>query len=170
MSVNDADQPGPEQLEAVRQLVARASEVGRVSGRQPWREVVVWLTRGRWGRRAGWPVVPVLTKPWQDTISAERHGWRTRAANLDDDFAFAVDYRICHRCRIGWVEQPYTHPRYRRHGLASAGFAALRAEHAGLSWHTLGGHFRSSQPFWATVGAGVPGGYHQRGPCPHLER
>ena len=120
------------------------------------------------GCRHGWPVVPVQTTPRQDTISAERHGWRTRTANLDGDFAFAVDYRICHRCRLGWVEHPYTHPRYQRHGLASAGLAALRTEHPGLSWHTLGGHFRSSQPFWAAVGPDVPGSYHQRGTCPHI--
>ncbi|MBQ1076819.1 hypothetical protein KBX06_27260 [Micromonospora sp. C31] len=66
------------------------------------------------------------------------------------------------------MEQPYTHPRYQRCGLASAGLTALRVEHPGLSWHTLGGHFRSSQPFWAAVRADVPGGYHQRGTCLHL--
>ncbi|WP_406080114.1 hypothetical protein [Micromonospora sp. NBC_00858] len=169
MSDDDADRTDAERGEAVRQLVAQVGEVGRVSGREPWRELVSWLTRGRWGRRAGWPAVPVLITPWQDTLSAERHGWRTRAANLAGDFAFAVDYRICRRCRIGWVEQPHTHTRYRRQGLASAGLAALRAEYPGLSWHTLGGHFRSSQAFWAAVGLHVPGGYHQRRLCPHLE-
>ncbi|WP_244236270.1 hypothetical protein [Micromonospora inaquosa] len=156
--------------EAVRQLVAEVGTVGRVSGREPWRELALWVTRGRWGRRTGWPVVPTLTTPWQDTVSAERHGWRTRAANLHGDFAFAVDYRVCRRCRIGWVEQPYTHPQYQRHGLASAGLATLRAEHPGLAWHTLGGHFRSSQPFWEAVGADVSGSYQQRGTCPHLTR
>ncbi|RQW98160.1 hypothetical protein DLJ59_27745 [Micromonospora inaquosa] len=71
---------------------------------------------------------------------------------------------------MGWVEQPYTHPQYQRHGLASAGLATLRAEHPGLAWHTLGGHFRSSQPFWEAVGADVSGSYQQRGTCPHLTR
>jgi hypothetical protein len=92
-----------------------------------------------------------------------------RAANLGDDFAFAVDYRICRRCRLAWVEQPYTDPRYQRCGLGAAGLAALRVENPGLSWHTLGGHFRESRPFWAAVGTGVPGGYRQRPLCPHVD-
>ncbi|KPM52674.1 hypothetical protein ACG83_30150 [Frankia sp. R43] len=58
--------------------------------------------------------------------------------------------------------------KYQRCGLASAGLAALRADHPGLSWHTLGGHARSSQPFWAAVATAVPGGYQQRGVCPHV--
>ncbi|MCK9921167.1 hypothetical protein MXD61_04465 [Frankia sp. AgPm24] len=52
--------------------------------------------------------------------------------------------------------------------MASAGLAALRADHPGLSWHTLGGHARSSQPFWAAVSTDVPGGYEQRDVCPHV--
>ncbi|PMR58809.1 hypothetical protein C1A38_22845 [Verrucosispora sp. ts21] len=59
-------------------------------------------------------------------------------------------------------------PSWSPRGLASAGLAALRAERPGLSWHTFGGHFRSSQPFWAAVRADVPSGYHQRRTCPHL--
>jgi len=31
----------------------------------------------------------------------------------------------------------------------------------------LGGHFRDSRPFWAAIGAEVPGGYQQRPLCPH---
>jgi hypothetical protein len=108
-----------------------------------------------------------LVTPWQDTISAERIGWRQRAANLYDECAFAVDYQICRRCQLGWVEQPYTLPRYQRCGLATAGLAAMRTEHPGLAWHTLGGHFRSSQVFWTAVGADVPGGYQQRPLCQH---
>jgi hypothetical protein len=73
---------------------------------------------------------------------------------------FAVDYQICRHCQLGWVEQPYTDPPYQRCGLASAGLAALRAEHPDLGWHTLGGHFPDSQAFWTTVGTGVPGSYH----------
>lgn len=166
---------GPAQLDerralAIRRLVAQTGEVGRVSGREPWRDLLKWLTRGRWGVRHGWPVVPVLNTPWQDTISAERSGWRTRGARLDGgEFAFAVDYQVCSTCRLGWVEQPYTLPDYERRGLASAGLAALRVEHPGLSWHTLGGHFRESRPFWAAVGADVPGGYQQRGVCEHVK-
>jgi hypothetical protein len=81
---------------------------------------------------------------------------------------FAVDYQICRRCRRGWVEQPYTVERYQRCGLASAGLAALRADHPGLSWHTLGGHRHASRPFWAAAGTGVPGGYQQRDVCAHV--
>ncbi|MEU0487164.1 hypothetical protein ABZ260_49445 [Streptosporangium sp. NPDC006013] len=59
-------------------------------------------------------------------------------------------------------------PEYQRGGLASAALAQLRAEHSGLSWHTLGGHLRESRPFWAAVGENVPGGYQQREVCPHI--
>jgi hypothetical protein len=159
-----------EDRQAARLLAGRAHEVGRVSGREPWRAALRWISRGRLGQRYGWPVVPQLDTPWQDTISSERTGWRQRAANLHDDWAFAVDYRICRRCRLGWVEQPYTLPPYQRCGLAAAGLAALRAENPDLSWHTLGGHERDSQAFWAAVGTDVPGGYQQRPVCPHITR
>ena len=52
---------------------------------------------------------------------------------------------------------------------ASPGLAALRAEHPGLEWHTFGGHFPDSEPFWTAVGAGVAGGYRRRDMCPHRE-
>jgi hypothetical protein len=81
---------------------------------------------------------------------------------------FEVDYQICPRCRLGWVEQPHTPPRYQRRGLARAGLAALRAEHPGLSWHTLGGYINDSPDFWDTVGVDVPGGYQPREVCPHV--
>jgi hypothetical protein len=119
----------------------------------------------------------VLGTPWQDTISPERPGWRQRAAYLHGSgedqgrgFVFAVDYRVCRRCQLGWVEHPYTLPRYERCRVASAGLAALRAENPGVTWHTLGGHFPRSQPFWSAVGGGVPGGYQQRSLCPHIPR
>ncbi|WP_406354211.1 hypothetical protein [Streptomyces sp. NBC_00658] len=108
--------------------------------------------------------------PWQDTVSDERIGWRQRAANMRGEFVFAVDYQICRRCRLAWVEQPYTLPQYQRCGLATAGLAALRAEHPSLAWHTLGGHFADSQAFWTTVGADIPGGYEQRSLCPHVNQ
>ncbi|MFF5115018.1 hypothetical protein [Streptosporangium sp. NPDC000509] len=153
---------------AALELAGQAHEVGRISGREPWREVLQWISGRRLGRRRGWPVVPRLDTPWQDTVSPERDGWRMRAANLNGNSVFAVDYRICSRCHLGWVEHPYTEPPYERCGLASAGLAALRAEHPDLAWHTLGGHFRESRPFWAAVGADVPGGYQQRALCPHV--
>ncbi|MGH3769688.1 MAG: hypothetical protein ACRDTX_31845, partial [Pseudonocardiaceae bacterium] len=66
--------------------------------------------------------------------------------------------QLCHRCRLGWVEEPYTLPPYQRCG-----------ECPGLSWHTLGGHFRDSRAFWDAVGADVPGSYQQRPLCPHAQ-
>ncbi len=153
---------------AARVLAGKAaSQAGRASGRQPLRAALMWVTRGRLGRRRGWPVVPVLGTPWQDTVSAERTGWRQRAAFLGGTDVFAVDYQICRRCGLGWVEQPYTVPQFQRCGLAAAGLAALRAENPGLHWHTLGGHFPDSEPFWSAAGAGVAGGYQQREMCPH---
>lgn len=158
----------PDDVSAARRLASEAHDVGRVSGREPWREFARWVSRGRYGRRPGRPEVLRLNTPWQDTPSAERAGWRERAANLHGEVAFAVDYEVCRRCRLGWVEQPFTLPQYQRCGLAAAGLAALRAEHPGLSWHTLGGHFRDSEPFWTAAGAGVPGGYQRHGVCPHV--
>jgi hypothetical protein len=152
---------------AARHLAGQVHEVGRASGREPWRRALQWISGGRLGRRNGWPVVPQLPTPWQDTVSAERTGWRQRAGNLHGQSIFAVDYQICRRCRLAWVEQPHTEERYQRSGLAGAGLAALRAEHPGLAWHTLGGHFRDSEAFWTAVGTDVPGGYQQRGLCPH---
>lgn len=154
---------GVEDREAARELAGQAmSRVGRAAGRESAR-----ATRGRLGRRPGRPVVPVLGTPWQDTVSPERTGWRERAAYLDGEQVFAVDYQVCRRCRLGWVEQPYTAEEYQRCGLAAAGLAALRAEHPGVGWHTLGGHFRESEPFWKSVGTGIPGGYQKHGTCPH---
>lgn len=154
---------------AARLLAAQAHLVGRASGREPWREALRWLTRGRFGRRHGWAVIPRLGTPWQDTISAERSGWRCRAAYLDGEPAFEVDYQTCRGCQLGWVELPRTEPRYQRCGLATAGLASLRAEYPNLAWHTLGGHFRDSQPFWTAIGTDVTGGYQQHELCPHVK-
>ena len=157
-----------EDRDAARELAGLAlSHVGRASGREPVRAVLRLVTRGRLGRRHGWPVVPELGTPWQDTVSPERTGWRERAAYLYGEEVFAVDYQICRRCGLGWVEQPYTAEEYQRCGLAAAGLAALRIEHPGLEWHTLGGHFPDSEPFWQAVGTGVSGGYRKRALCPH---
>ena len=154
--------------QAARRLAEQAHEVGRVSDRNFLRDVLRWISGGRLVQPQRRSAAPVLNAPWQDTFSGERIGWRERAANLDGDTVFAVDYEICRRCRLGWVEQPYTEPDYQRCGLASAGLAALRAEHPGLSWHTLGSHFPDSQAFWTAAGAGVPGGYLPRPVCPHV--
>jgi hypothetical protein len=152
---------------AAIRLASQAHEVGRASGRVLWREALQWISGGRLGRRRGWPDVPQLESPWQDTVSTERDGWRQRAANLNGEFAFAVDYLVCHRCRVGWVEQPYTLPQYQRCGLATAGLTALRADHPALAWHTLGGHLGESQAFWSAAGSAVPGGYQPRPLCQH---
>lgn len=158
--------------ELIRRLVASANQVVWVSGRRPARELLQWISRGRLGRPVGWPQVSRLASPWQDTISGERVGWRQRAANdladLDGDFAFAVDYQVCRACATGWVDQPYTRDDLRRGGLAVAGLAALRRDHPGLTWHTLGGHLSDARQFWAAAGDGVPGGYQQRSLCQHL--
>jgi hypothetical protein len=89
------------------------------------------------------------------------------AAYLGGNEVFRVDYQVCHRCRLGWVEQPSTVAEYRRCGLATAALAALRSENPEIEWHTLGGHLADSVPFWVSAGAGIPGGYTQRDPCPH---
>ncbi|MFF2819676.1 hypothetical protein ACFVT9_29660 [Kitasatospora cineracea] len=151
---------------AVRELISRVPEVGW--DRERARRILLWLTGGRLGRRRGLYQEPSLGTPWQDTPSPERLTWRCRGAYLDDQPIFEVDYRTCTRCRLGWVEQPHTHERYRRLGLATAGLARLRAENPGLSWHTLGGHMSMAETFWKTVGTGVAGNYAQRRPCPHI--
>ncbi|GAA1239875.1 hypothetical protein GCM10009665_33400 [Kitasatospora nipponensis] len=158
-----------EDLRAARRLVTQVREIGRDSGREPLRAALRWLTRGRLGRRRGFYAAPELGTPWQDTPSSERPTWRCRGAYLHGEPVFEVDYRICADCRLAWVEQPDTREQYQRLGLATAGLAQLRAEHPGLSWHTLGGHMFSARPFWNTVGTEVAGAYRQRALCPHLE-
>ncbi|SPL88400.1 unnamed protein product [[Actinomadura] parvosata subsp. kistnae] len=155
--------------EAALRLAGQAHVVGRDPDTEPWRVLIQWIRWWLSGWRRGWPVAAVRDALWQDMVSGERSGgWRTRAAVLGREHAFAVDYHLCRRCRLGWVERPHTMPEYQRCGLASAALAQLRAEHPGLFWHMLGGHFRESRPFWAAVGAGVPGGYQQREVCPHI--
>jgi hypothetical protein len=126
-----------------------------------------WWRRRRRAGRQNWSDEAELKGPWRDTRSANRPGWRERAAYLDNAQIFAVDYEVCPDCGLGWVEEPYTEPEYQRCGLAAAGLSALRREYPGLSWHTLGGHFRESGPFWSAIGAGVEGGYAKLGICSH---
>ncbi|TMR22130.1 hypothetical protein ETD85_49875 [Nonomuraea zeae] len=54
--------------------------------------------------------------------------------------------------------------------LARTALAVLRFDYPGLSWHTLGGHFREAEPFWEAVAAEVPGGYRRRRPPPSCGR
>lgn len=111
------------------------------------------------------------SKPWVDRPAGahERTGWRIRAAYLGSDVAFEVEYVVCQHCAIGWVESPYSYPGYERQGLASAALLSLRHAHPVLEWHTGGGHFRESEPFWTYVGKNIPGGYTQRERCRHVE-
>ncbi|MFF7656440.1 hypothetical protein ACFZCY_42600 [Streptomyces sp. NPDC007983] len=149
-------------------LAAQAHDVAWAADGTPWQRTLRAISGGKWGRQpTGWTVIR-LNAPWQDTPSSERPGWRERAANLADDVAFAVDYTICGRCGLGWVEWPYTAEQFQRCGLATAGLKALRLEHPGLSWHTLGGHSQDSRAFWTAVGTDVLGRYRQRETCPHV--
>lgn len=153
-------------------LVGRASEVTFAEDPDLWRRRLNRLSGGVLGRHRRWRSAPRTDAPWEDVPSFERVGWRERVALHEDDGVFSVEYHVCRRCRLGWVEYPYTDPRFRRAGLAAAGLAALRAEHAdsGLSWHTLGGHGQDSRQFWDRVGETVPGAYRQRERCVHIAR
>ena len=157
-----------EDREAARSLAAVARlAVARVPGGDPARTV---LGRGRSWLLSRMDRARGKEHPgtgWRDSWSRERPGWRERAAYLGGNEVFSVDFQVCRRCRLGWVEQPSTVAKYRRCGLATAALAALRSEHPGIEWHTLGGHLADSVPFWLSAGAGIPGGYTQRDPCPH---
>jgi hypothetical protein len=153
---------------AARALVGLATtEVGHTPDQENTRSTLRWLMRGPQYRRRGRQAELEPDTPWRDTRSANRPGWRERAAYLDGQEVFAVDYQVCRICGLGWVEEPYTDPDYQRCGLAAAALAALRSEHQGLEWHTLGGHFRDTEPFWSAVGADVKGAYIKRGVCSH---
>jgi hypothetical protein len=91
-----------------------------------------------------------------------------RAAYIDSDVAFEVEYVVCHECLIGWVEWPYSHPGYERQCLASTALECLRRTYPGLEWHTTGDHINNSEPFWTSAGGGVPGGYIQQDSCHHV--
>lgn len=96
-------------------------------------------------------------KPWVDrpTRAYERTGWRIRAAYYRSDLAFEVEYVVCDLCEIGWVESPHSYEGYKRCGLASAALQSLRRAYPGVHWHTGGGHFRESEPFWGSISIGV---------------
>ncbi|MFI6031872.1 hypothetical protein [Amycolatopsis magusensis] len=145
---------------ALADRVVAVAEPGTTWRTALWR----WLRPRSSG---GWPEHVTLDAPWQDTASPERPGWRERAANLDGQQIFAVDYLTCAPCGIGWVEQPATEPDYRRCGLARAALAAVRTEHPGLTWHTLGRHLSDSRAFWIAIGTDVPGSYTPRRLCHH---
>jgi len=119
--------------------------------------------------RVAWKATP--PRPWVDRPAGafERTGWRIRAAYLGSDLAFEVEYVVCDLCVTGWVESPHSYEGYTRCGLASAALRSLRRAFPGVHWHTGGGHFRESEPFWDSVSANVLGGYTQRKRCHHVE-
>ncbi|BFU43899.1 hypothetical protein [Krasilnikovia sp. MM14-A1004] len=157
---------------ALKQLREQAStHVGRWSSRTPIRTALYHLSRGRIDKRPRYTLgeLPRLNSPWQDTDSGRYFRWRCRQANLHGDEAFVVEYIVCPHCAIGWVDRPYTDERYQRHGLAAAGFRALRAEHPKVrAWYAASGHMPDSKAFWAAVGAGIPGGYASQELCLHV--
>jgi hypothetical protein len=136
------------------------------------RSALCWLTRGRVDKRPRYLVgqLPDLGTPWQDTVSGRYFGWRCRQANLDGSFVFAVEYVICKRCNLGWVDKPFTIQEYQRRGMASTALRALREDNPGMRWHTGSGHMSDAKQFWSAVGDGVPGGYLQREFCAHVAR
>lgn len=153
--------------QSARELASlAATQVGWAS-RDRLRRAAIWVSRGRFGRRPSWPTFSVPAKGWQDNPSSRGMRWRERAAYLNGQRAFGVDYQTCRRCRAAWVEDPATEEGYTRCGLAAAGLAALRAEHPGLAWYTAGGHMPGSEPFWQSIAGGVPGGYQHREICAH---
>ncbi|NJC70830.1 hypothetical protein HC031_14050 [Planosporangium thailandense] len=161
------------EVDAIRTLVAQAqTHVGRKAGRTPVRSALYQLTRGRIDKRPRPTVgeLPRLGTPWQDTVSGRYFGWRCRQASLNGEFAFAVEYVICRKCSLGWVDKPYAVEKYQRNGIASAALRALRIENRELAWHTGSGHMRDSRPFWRAVGDSVPGGYEHRVFCEHVAR
>jgi hypothetical protein len=158
-----------EDLKSARML-AEVAHVGvvRLRGENPGARSITERTKSRlWGlleQRLG---IEQPTAGWLDAWSRNRPSWRVRAARLHDDEIFGVDYNICRRCGLAWVEEPATSEAYRRCGLAKAAFAALCAEHPSMRWHTLGGHLSEAIPFWEVVAVGVPGGYAKYPICRH---
>lgn len=153
--------------QSARELAALATTHVGWASRDRMRRAAIRVSRGRFGRRSSRLVVPAPGTGWQDNPSERGSSWRERAAYLNGQSVFEVDYQVCRRCRTGWVEDPWTEERYERCGLAAAGLAALRTEHPGLSWHTAGGHMPDSELFWRAIAAGIHGGYQYREICAH---
>lgn len=160
-----------ESREAATRLAEQAREIGRAPGRVAVGEFLRRVSQAWFDELHDRPsLAPEWGTSWQDADSPVRPGWRERAALVDGEAVFAVDYQVCRQCQLGWVEEPYTEPGYQRCGLATAGLAAIRADIPGVAWHTLGGHFGDSEPFWDAVGAAVAGGYRQLPLCRHITR
>jgi hypothetical protein len=48
---------------------------------------------------------PIVGTPWQDNASLRGMRWRARAAYLNGQPVFGVDYQIRRYCRAGWGYQ-----------------------------------------------------------------
>lgn len=158
-----------EDLKSARMLAAVAHVgVVRIRGGNPGAQSTPERVKSRlWGLLEQQLGIEQPAAGWLDAWSQNRPSWRVRAARLHGDEIFGVDYTVCHRCRLAWVEEPATHEPYRRCGLAKAALAALSGEHHSMQWHTLGGHLSDAVPFWGAVAAGVPGGYTKHPICRH---
>src|SRR5579859_3941351 len=99
--------------QSARELAAQAANV-RWASRDRLRRAVIRASGGRFGRRRGWLVVPVPGRGWQDNPSDRGMRWRERAAYLNSQRVFGVDYQVCRRCQVGWVEDPWTEESYTR--------------------------------------------------------
>lgn len=158
----------PEKDAAIRAVAQLADHVHWV---REWPENPTWLDRlRRWAYPEFYRFDRTVTppKPWVDRPAGayERTGWRIRAGYIRSKLAFEVEYVVCDLCEIGWVESPLSNEGYKRCGLASAALRSLRRAYPGFEWHTGGGHFPESEPFWNSVAVEVPGGYTRRkGAC-----
>lgn len=170
-SIETDEEPVPEKEAAIRAVAQLADHVHWV---RAWPENPTWHDQlRRWTHPEFYRFDRTATppKPWVDRPAGahERTGWRIRAGYVRSKLAFEVEYVVCDLCGIGWVESPLSYEGYKRCGLASAALRSLRRAHPGLEWHTGGGHFRESVPFWDAVGIDVPGGYSQQDRCLHVE-
>jgi hypothetical protein len=43
---------------------------------------------------------------WRDSKPGRELGWRQLTVLLGDEVLLEVDYRVCRRCRLGWVDHP----------------------------------------------------------------
>ncbi|MER5755020.1 hypothetical protein [Streptomyces sp. NPDC002088] len=155
-------------IRALAQLAEHAHWVREWPDKPTWRDRL-----RRWASPESYRFdrTAIPPRPWIDRPAGyyERTGWRIRSAYFRSDLAFEVEYVVCDLCEIGWVEAPTSYEGYKRCGLASAALRSLRLAYPGIQWHTAGGHFRESEPFWDSVSVDVPGNYTQRARCHHIE-
>jgi hypothetical protein len=104
-----------EEETAIRAVVQLADHVHWV---REWPDKPTWRD---WIRRWAYPEFYCFDRPaapprsWLDRPAGhyERTGWRIRAAYVGSDLAFEVEYVVCDRCEIGWVESPYSYEGYK---------------------------------------------------------